>query len=95
MSETTLAVIDQPAAPAAVADSPAPVRAPLRRAARLLGTGVRRTVAIAAFLALWQIAPTLGWVDPAFLSPQVERAGPAGPDRGYRNVYPRIGILPR
>ncbi|MER7009313.1 ABC transporter permease [Dactylosporangium sp. NPDC000555] len=74
MSETTIAVVDQPhglaGTPAGVVPNlPAPGRAPLRRAGRLLGSGVRRIVAIAAFLALWQIAPTVGWVDRAFLSP--------------------------
>jgi NitT/TauT family transport system permease protein len=77
VSETTIAVIDQPTgraeAPAGETPGrPAPRRAPLRWAARLLGSGVRRTVAIAAFLALWQIAPTVGWVDRAFLSPLSE-----------------------
>lgn len=73
MSETTIALIDQPAGRAEAQDGApdllAPGRAPLRRVARLLGSGVRRIVALAAFLALWQIAPTVGWVDPAFLSP--------------------------
>ena len=44
-------------------------RRPARRVARLLGTVLKRTVAVAAFLAIWQLAPTLGWVDHAFLSP--------------------------
>ncbi|MEU7875504.1 ABC transporter permease [Dactylosporangium sp. NPDC049140] len=70
MSETTIAVIEKPAASAPAL--PAPRRGTAGRAARLLGTGVRRVVAIAAFLALWQLAPTVGWVDPAFLSPLSE-----------------------
>jgi NitT/TauT family transport system permease protein len=59
------------AAPA-VGDAAAP-RAASRRttAARGLGRGLvtvlKRTVAIAAFLVLWQVAPALGWVEPAFL----------------------------
>ncbi|GAA2639678.1 ABC transporter permease [Dactylosporangium fulvum] len=76
MSETTIAVIDQPAGRAGTPDGGAPglparARASLR-VARLLGSGVRRIVAIAAFLALWQVAPTVGWVDRAFLSPLSE-----------------------
>ncbi|MGI5237662.1 ABC transporter permease [Dactylosporangium sp. CA-139066] len=70
MSETSIAVIDQPVTRAA--GPPAPEAKPGRRAARLLGSGLRRSVAIAAFLALWQIAPSVGWVDPAFLSPLSE-----------------------
>ena len=34
-----------------------------------LTTGLKRVVAIALFIALWQLAPTLGWVEPAFLPP--------------------------
>jgi NitT/TauT family transport system permease protein len=75
VSETTIALVDQPAGPAADVPAPArvsPGRGTARRAARLLGSGVRRIVAIAAFLALWQVAPTVGWVDRAFLSPLSE-----------------------
>ncbi|MDA2893180.1 ABC transporter permease [Mycolicibacterium sp. BiH015] len=44
----------------------------LRRAARLLATVLKRVLAVALFLAIWQLAPTLGWVDRAFLSPFTE-----------------------
>ena len=44
----------------------------LRRSARLLGTALKRGIAVAVFLAIWQLAPTLGWVDRAFLSPFTE-----------------------
>ena len=32
-----------------------------------LMTGAKRTAAITLFIALWQLAPALGWVEPAFL----------------------------
>lgn len=44
----------------------------LRRSARLLTTVLKRVIAVALFLAIWQLAPTLGWVDRAFLSPFTE-----------------------
>lgn len=52
--------------------APVERRTPRRTApGRALGRAARatltRTVAIAAFLVLWQIAPSLGWVEPAFL----------------------------
>lgn len=31
--------------------------------------GLKRVAAIALFLALWQLAPNIGWVEPAFLPP--------------------------
>lgn len=40
---------------------------PGRRLARAALTTLKRTIAIAAFLVLWQVAPSLGWVEPAFL----------------------------
>jgi NitT/TauT family transport system permease protein len=40
-----------------------------RRTTRLLSTAVRRVSAIAVFLSLWQLAPSLGWVDKTFLPP--------------------------
>ncbi|MBV9831666.1 MAG: ABC transporter permease [Marmoricola sp.] len=52
-----------------------PIRARARRAPRPvlvwngLTTGLKRVVAIALFIAVWQLAPTLGWVEPAFLPP--------------------------
>lgn len=59
--------------------SPAPGAEPvrrwpsaLRRAARLFATVLKRVIAVALFLAIWQLAPTLGWVDRAFLSPFTE-----------------------
>ena len=36
---------------------------------RGLRTGSKRVAAIALFLVLWQVAPSLGWVEPAFLPP--------------------------
>ena len=48
-------------------------RAPaLRKLRRHLSRGVRRSIAIAAFLALWEVAPRLGLVEPAFLPPLSE-----------------------
>ncbi len=38
----------------------------------MLGTVAKRVVAIATFLVIWELAPTLGWVDRAFLSPLSE-----------------------
>jgi NitT/TauT family transport system permease protein len=41
-----------------------------RRSARERGlNALRAAVAIVAFLALWEIAPRVGWVDPVFLPP--------------------------
>lgn len=39
------------------------------RITALLGTALKRVAAIAVFLAVWQIAPQLGWVDKTFLPP--------------------------
>jgi NitT/TauT family transport system permease protein len=39
---------------------------------RSLARGLRRSVAIAAFLTLWELAPRLGLVEPAFLPPLSE-----------------------
>ena len=45
-------------------------RTPLAVAAgRRLAALLKRVVAVAAFLALWQLAPNAGWVEPAFLPP--------------------------
>ena len=44
----------------------------LRKLRRRLSRGVRRSIAIAAFLALWEVAPRLGLVEPAFLPPLSE-----------------------
>ncbi|MGE0219627.1 ABC transporter permease [Mycolicibacterium sp.] len=43
-----------------------------RRSARLFITVLKRVVAVVVFLAIWELAPTLGWVDRAFLSPFTE-----------------------
>ncbi|MFD0689290.1 ABC transporter permease [Actinomadura fibrosa] len=52
---------------------PAPARRrPLRRAAGAAGAVARRTVAIAAFLAVWELAPRAGLVDRTFLPPASE-----------------------
>lgn len=45
------------------------VPAPLGRVAQALGVGAKRTVAIAAFLLLWEVAPRVGLVDRTFLVP--------------------------
>ncbi|GGF13114.1 ABC transporter permease [Williamsia phyllosphaerae] len=49
----------------------APAVAPRRRRRPLeaVGTVAKRSIAIVAFLLLWEYAPRLGWVDPTFLSP--------------------------
>lgn len=46
-----------------------PRPSPARRAARTAGAVARRTAAIAAFLAVWELAPRLGLVDRTFLVP--------------------------
>jgi NitT/TauT family transport system permease protein len=54
---------------------PRPPRAPARRtpplasARRAASATLKRVVAVAALLALWQVAPHAGWVEPAFLPP--------------------------
>lgn len=59
----------RPDHPTAVA-GPAPIRARrVRLAGRGVATLVKRSIAILAFLALWQAAPKLGWVEEAFLPP--------------------------
>ena len=51
------------------------VASPRRRVPRSMAvwngltTGVKRAAAITLFLALWELAPALGWVEPAFLPP--------------------------
>ena len=40
-----------------------------RRPLAAVGTVLKRSIAIVAFLLLWEYAPGLGWVDPTFLSP--------------------------
>lgn len=42
---------------------------PAARLGRLAGKVVTHSIAIVAFLVLWQIAPKLGWVEEAFLPP--------------------------
>ncbi|HVX52913.1 ABC transporter permease [Nocardioides sp.] len=66
----------QPApSPAPSATAPRPAPRPVRRtpvavtAWRGLRTGVKRVIAIAALLGLWQLAPNVGWVESAFLPP--------------------------
>jgi NitT/TauT family transport system permease protein len=52
--------------------APVTVRSPhsiIRALIRVLGTVGRNTIAVAAFLALWEIAPRVGLVDPTFLVP--------------------------
>lgn len=52
--------------------APEPVRAPRRAARRLAGllrSGVHKSIAIVALLALWETAPRLGLVDSTFLPP--------------------------
>jgi NitT/TauT family transport system permease protein len=67
------AAVDRAGPPAQVAPAQAvPHPRVLGRAARRLGSGLRRVVAVAAFLAVWQVAPAVGWVDRAFLPPLSE-----------------------
>lgn len=57
-------------APRVGAVAAAPSSPPIARRALSLAFNVfKRSIVIIAFLALWQIAPTLGWVDKTFLSP--------------------------
>ncbi|MFB1299500.1 ABC transporter permease [Mycobacterium sp. pW049] len=60
------------AIPATAADRARRGPSGLRRSAELLTTVLKRVVAVVMFLAIWQLAPTLGWVDRAFLSPFTE-----------------------
>jgi NitT/TauT family transport system permease protein len=46
-----------------------------RSLARRLGRGFRRSIAITAFLALWELAPRLGLAEPAFMPPLSEVLG--------------------
>lgn len=55
-------------APAAQA-TPRRTRLRVGRIASLLGTGLRRCIAIVLFLALWEVAPRVGLVDRTFLTP--------------------------
>jgi NitT/TauT family transport system permease protein len=48
---------------------------PWRVATQRLWLGFRRTVAIAAFLLLWEVAPRVGLAEPAFLPPLTEVLG--------------------
>jgi NitT/TauT family transport system permease protein len=64
------------AAPVGPARTAPAARAPARRtsspaaaAGRGLAWALKRVAAILAFLALWQLAPNAGWVEPAFLPP--------------------------
>ena len=51
---------------------PAPARRALRRAAGAGRTALRRSIAVVALLALWELAPRLGLVDRIFLPPLSE-----------------------
>lgn len=64
MAETLVADAATRPAPAAVAAAH-----PLRAAAAKLGSAGRKSVAILAFLALWEVAPRIGLVDRTFLVP--------------------------
>ncbi|MGI5131159.1 ABC transporter permease [Pseudonocardia sp. CA-107938] len=48
---------------------PVPARRPGRRPAALLGTVVQRSIAIVAFLAVWEVVPLVGIVDRTWLPP--------------------------
>jgi NitT/TauT family transport system permease protein len=63
-------VVELPSARPTASAPPRGVRR--RRAAALLGTGFRRSIAIVLFLALWEIAPRAGLVDRTFLTPLSE-----------------------
>ncbi|MFI0480202.1 ABC transporter permease [Actinomadura sp. 9N215] len=66
----------EPAEPAAVPSRPGRRRPDARRAvaatATVLGSAFRRTIALIAFFALWELAPRAGLVDPIFLPPVSE-----------------------
>ncbi|OLT32025.1 ABC transporter permease [Actinomadura sp. CNU-125] len=66
--------ISAPATEPAGPPPAAPPRAsrPARRAGAAAGRAVRGTAAIVAFLALWEVAPRAGLVDPIFLPPLSE-----------------------
>lgn len=59
-------------------ENPSPASSPVSRRGRQrrwLVPALRRISAIAVFLGLWQLAPTLGWVDRTFLPPLTEVLG--------------------
>ncbi len=56
----------------ATVPAPPPVRPPRRKVLSAVSALGKRSVAVLAFLGIWQLAPTLGWVDRAFLSPLSE-----------------------
>ncbi|WP_182086276.1 ABC transporter permease [Aureimonas sp. ME7] len=57
--------VDEPASRSATTPSDAPAR----RIPAWVQLAFERSIAIAAFLALWEIAPRLGWVNATFLPP--------------------------
>lgn len=64
-----IATLDKPVS--VVARAVPAVRRP-RRVLPLVSTIAKRVVAVATFLSIWEVAPRLGWVDRAFLSPLSE-----------------------
>jgi NitT/TauT family transport system permease protein len=73
-SETITPPVTAPGPVASTGARPAEVGPPgptlaRRRGLRSLGTAVRRVSAVVVFLGLWQLAPSLGWVDKTFLPP--------------------------
>ena len=76
MSETLQLDRERTVAEPVAAGAPAPPRpSPARRAARLAGAVAKRSVAIAALLALWEVTPRAGLVDSVFLPPFSEVVG--------------------
>lgn len=71
-ANTVIGPASPQASPAAGAEPARRAPSAPRRVARLLTTVLKRVIAVALFLAIWQLAPTLGWVDRAFLSPFTE-----------------------
>ncbi|MDH2413088.1 ABC transporter permease [Nocardioides sp. CER19] len=61
-----------PAQPGAGASRSPRRRTPLAAVGHGLTVTLKRVIAVVAFLALWQIAPKAGWVEPAFLPPFTE-----------------------
>lgn len=64
-------IVDRPATASGERAAPDARRrtSPPRRVARAAAAVARRTTAIAAFLAVWELAPRLGFVNRTFLVP--------------------------
>ncbi|TDD94838.1 ABC transporter permease [Actinomadura rubrisoli] len=66
--------VEAPVVEAAAAPARPPSRHRVRRVAGAAATVLRRTIAVIAFLALWELAPRAGLVDRTFLPPVSEIA---------------------